>query len=168
LGYDFSGVDKPKGAEDLYGLRYSAFVVPLVKSVQELNEENKKLKKELEELKAGDEEINSLKEQVRKLLNEKGADVNTSGSVSTSFLQPNTPNPFKGATLLRYHLAKGTQSARVDITNTKGQLLKTIPLNGDGAGQISLDAGLLAAGNYTYTLWVDGKKIEAKEMIVQK
>lgn len=31
LGYDFSGVDKPKNADDLYGLRYAEFVVPLVK-----------------------------------------------------------------------------------------------------------------------------------------
>lgn len=35
LGYDFSGVDKPKNENDLYGLRYAEFVVPLVKAVQE-------------------------------------------------------------------------------------------------------------------------------------
>ena len=33
--YDFSGVDKPKNENDLYGLRYAEFVVPLVKAVQE-------------------------------------------------------------------------------------------------------------------------------------
>ena len=35
VGYDFSGVDKPKNENDFYGLRYSEFVVPLVKAVQE-------------------------------------------------------------------------------------------------------------------------------------
>lgn len=35
VGYDFSGVDAPKNAEDLYGLRYAEFTVPLVKAVQE-------------------------------------------------------------------------------------------------------------------------------------
>lgn len=35
IGYDFIGVDKPKNNKDYYGLRYSAFVVPLVKAVQE-------------------------------------------------------------------------------------------------------------------------------------
>ena len=35
IGYDFIGVDKPKNDKDYYGLRYSAFVVPLVKAVQE-------------------------------------------------------------------------------------------------------------------------------------
>ncbi|HEY1869901.1 MAG TPA: hypothetical protein VGG71_02530, partial [Chitinophagaceae bacterium] len=34
-GYDFSGIDKPKNENDFYGLRYSDFVVPLVKAVQQ-------------------------------------------------------------------------------------------------------------------------------------
>ena len=35
LGFDFSGVDKPKNDGDYYGLRYAEFVVPLVKAMQE-------------------------------------------------------------------------------------------------------------------------------------
>jgi hypothetical protein len=35
VGYDFSGVDKPKNEKSLYGLSYSEFVVPLVKGMQE-------------------------------------------------------------------------------------------------------------------------------------
>jgi trimeric autotransporter adhesin len=38
-GYDFSGVDKPKNATDFYGLRYAEFVVPLVKAMQEQQEQ---------------------------------------------------------------------------------------------------------------------------------
>ena len=51
LGYDFSGVDKPKNATDSYGLRYSEFVVPLVKAVQEQQKLIEELKKEIEALK---------------------------------------------------------------------------------------------------------------------
>jgi hypothetical protein len=51
-GYDFSGVDKPKNANSFYALRYATFVVPLVKSVQELKKENEELKAELEDLKS--------------------------------------------------------------------------------------------------------------------
>ena len=40
LNYDFSGVDAAKNDKDLYGLRYSDFVVPLVKAVQELSKIN--------------------------------------------------------------------------------------------------------------------------------
>jgi hypothetical protein len=58
IGYDFSGVDAPKNENDLYGLRYAEFVVPLVKAVQEQQEiietQNEKLsdlQKQIDELK---------------------------------------------------------------------------------------------------------------------
>ncbi|MBK7175263.1 MAG: tail fiber domain-containing protein [Bacteroidales bacterium] len=35
IGYDFNGVDKPETADGLYSLRYTEFVMPLVKAVQE-------------------------------------------------------------------------------------------------------------------------------------
>ncbi|HLG33916.1 MAG TPA: hypothetical protein VI757_03475 [Bacteroidia bacterium] len=46
VGYDFSGVDAPKSDKDLYGLRYAEFVVPLVKAVQALSNQNEEFKKE--------------------------------------------------------------------------------------------------------------------------
>ena len=55
LGYDFSGVDKPKNQNDLYGLRYAEFVVPIVKAMQEQQKIIEDLKKEIEELKKGNE-----------------------------------------------------------------------------------------------------------------
>ena len=54
-GFDFSGVVKPANVNDLYSLRYSEFVVPLVKAVQEqetkidaLTKQNAELLKRLE------------------------------------------------------------------------------------------------------------------------
>jgi hypothetical protein len=45
--YDFSGLIKPKTEQDHYSLSYDAFVVPLVKAVQEqqqiINTQNKKI-----------------------------------------------------------------------------------------------------------------------------
>jgi hypothetical protein len=47
IGFEFSGVDKPKNETDQYGLRYAEFVVPLVKAVQEqqaiITSQNKKI-----------------------------------------------------------------------------------------------------------------------------
>ena len=51
LKYEFSGLHKPTNDKDAYGLSYSDFVVPLVKAVQELSEENKQLKQQLAALK---------------------------------------------------------------------------------------------------------------------
>ena len=47
VGFNFSGVDKPKNDKDQYALRYAEFVVPLVKAVQEqqaiIDSQNKKI-----------------------------------------------------------------------------------------------------------------------------
>ncbi len=52
-GYDFSGVQVPANADELYTLRYSDFVMPLVKAVQELARQNDEMKKEIDALKNG-------------------------------------------------------------------------------------------------------------------
>jgi hypothetical protein len=51
-GYDFSGVDAPKSDKDLYALRYSDFVMPLIKTMQEQQQLIKQLQIQLKELKA--------------------------------------------------------------------------------------------------------------------
>jgi len=60
-GYDFSGVDK---GGKIWGLRYSEFVVPLVKSVQELNTKNEEQQVVIESQK---NEIDDLKARIEKL-----------------------------------------------------------------------------------------------------
>jgi hypothetical protein len=47
INYDFSGVQKPPKENELYSLRYAEFVMPLVKAVQELSQENEALKSNL-------------------------------------------------------------------------------------------------------------------------
>jgi hypothetical protein len=50
IGYDFSGVDAPDNEKDHYGLRYSTFVVPLIKAVQEQQTIIEELKKQNAEM----------------------------------------------------------------------------------------------------------------------
>jgi hypothetical protein len=57
LHFDFNGVEKPQNANDTYGIRYSSFVVPLVKAVKELDSENQKLKEENASMKARLEQV---------------------------------------------------------------------------------------------------------------
>jgi trimeric autotransporter adhesin len=49
-GYDFSGVDKPRNEQAFYGLRYSEFVVPLVKTLQEQQQIIQQLQARIAEL----------------------------------------------------------------------------------------------------------------------
>lgn len=60
LGYDFSGVDAPKNEKDVYALRYSDFVVPLVKAVQEQQQQITDLKNDNTELKSVIEELRAI------------------------------------------------------------------------------------------------------------
>jgi len=67
-GYNFSGIIKPQNASQHYSLSYDAFVVPLVKAMQELNTKVEKLEKEnaslVQQIKAIEElrrEIDALK-----------------------------------------------------------------------------------------------------------
>jgi hypothetical protein len=59
--YEFSGVDAPENDNDHYSLRYSEFVVPLVKAVQELSKQNEEQARLFNELKSRLDELENKK-----------------------------------------------------------------------------------------------------------
>jgi hypothetical protein len=65
IGYNFSGIDK---SGTLIGLRYSEFVVPIVKSVQELDRENKNLQIQIDLLREENLQLKSDFELLQKRL----------------------------------------------------------------------------------------------------
>jgi uncharacterized delta-60 repeat protein len=148
LGYDFSGVDAPKNKDGYYGLRYAEFVMPLVKAIQE----QQKQLKELNELLAKMSTTNNTN--------------NTTITLSSAYLEQNFPNPNTGNTLIRYHLPEGAGNAQVVVTNMKGQVIRSVTLNSRGNGQITFNASTLAAGTYNYSLWISGKEVDTKRMVV--
>jgi hypothetical protein len=157
LGYDFGGVDKPKHAKDFYGLRYAEFVVPLVKAVQELSKENEELKKKVAE-------IDELRQMVLELKNgSTGAVTSILGS-----LEQNAPNPVTGTTSIHYHVPPRATSVRLELTNAKGQVLKTMNLGNRGTGQVNLNTQGLSSGTYNYTLYVDGRQADSKRLVITR
>ena len=52
------------------------------------------------------------------------------------------------------------------ITDVYGKKLKQITLTNKGKGNLNVDTSGLAAGTYSYTLFVDGKVIETRKMVV--
>ncbi len=158
LNYDFSGVDAPKVKDDLYGLRYSEFVVPLVKAVQELGKKNEELSKKNEELEARLQKLEALIALGR---------INNATTKSReAYLEQNTPNPFGEATTIRYHLPFNSTPAKVVITSVNGQVLKTFSVSSSERGSVTLQAGSIAAGVYLYSLWVNNQLVDTKKMIV--
>ena len=80
IGYDFSGVKKPQNEDDIYGLRYAEFVVPLTKAVQELDEQHQFneaiIQKNKTKLAHYENAIAQLKAKVEALKNQKEATAN--------------------------------------------------------------------------------------------
>ena len=157
IGYDFSGVDVAKNENDLYGLRYSEFVVPLVKAVQELSEQNESLQNQVEKL----------TELVNLLLNKEDLSGTRSASVvPDASLEQNYPNPFTSSTTIAYTLPQTFRSAKIVITTLSGQVFRQIPVSGAGAGSIMIKAGELSVGVYSYSLYVDDILVDRKKMVV--
>lgn len=169
LKYDFSGVDAAKNSKDLYGLRYAEFVVPLVKAVQELSTENEKLKNQTDEQQKINQDLQSRLTKLEAMMN-----VNqsmTSGQQSTvisAALQQNIPNPFSNTTTINYTLPQTYSFAKIIITNKNGSTLKQVNLTAKGKGSVKIDASTLSSGAYQYSLYVDGRLIDAKQMILTK
>ncbi|PZR26782.1 MAG: hypothetical protein DI535_13145 [Citrobacter freundii] len=171
LGYDFSGVDAPKSNADFYGLRYAEFVVPLVKAVQQLHTKTN----EIDELKkkntALEEKNAQLEERLKKIeaLVLKGESANNiSATLSAAQLDQNAPNPFSSSTIINYTIPENEGAGRLVITDMKGATIRSFNLNGKGRGQVQLNKGSLAAGEYVYSLWVGERMVTSKRMTVAR
>jgi hypothetical protein len=181
LNYDFSGVDAAKNEHDLYGLRYSDFVVPLVKAVQELSRKNDSLNLKMtqfENLKIEqDEKIVDLQRQIDEL-----KAMVTPGSTSNikplaksggqtpnnmeASLQQNIPNPFNQSSIIRFFVPASAGDVSLVVTDASGKKVKQFDDLSKGSGSVSIEANALSSGSYLYSLIVDGKTIATKQMIL--
>jgi hypothetical protein len=160
LGFTFSGVDKPKNADQsFYGLRYGDFVPPLVKAVQELSASSNAKDSAINALQS---KFDSLQTQVNEL---RAILMAQKSSASGASLDQNVPNPFTGSTMIGYSLPKGASVAQMQISDMMGKVLAVIPLSGSGRNTIKADVSGYAAGTYTYSLIVNGKVAGTKQMI---
>jgi hypothetical protein len=171
--YEFSGVDKPEQEGGLYGLRYSEFVVPLVKAVQELDEENSAYKSKISSLEA---QMAVLMQQFA-VMDAKLQACCTQGSgndeskghlpADTGFrLDQNAPNPVGEKTMIRFHIPDGAGSCSILISNLSGAKQLEIPITTVGEGQVEFYAHRLPQGVYVYTLMANGVEICSRKLVV--
>ena len=144
LNYDFSGVDAPKNDKDLYGLRYSEFVVPLVSAVQELSKQNDSLQQNVNALQT---QIDELRNTVKVLVNNSNNTNMISGSITSSNLIKIYPIPVESVLNIEFN-GNSAQKARVNMYNVNGKLL----LSKSAVGSTQLDLKQLAAGTYLIKL----------------
>src|SRR6266498_2693732 len=172
LNYEFSGVDKPQSKDGLYGLRYGNFVVPIVKAMQELSQQNDLLNlkiSEFENLKIENEELKVRLQNIEQKLG-LNSDLKTSSSItlSSGSLAQNVPNPFTNTTTINYRLPSKFTTAQIIIIDNNGKQLKQLNISGSGKGTVNIDASTLSLGTYNYLLIIDGKLISTKQMLLGK
>jgi cell division septum initiation protein DivIVA len=146
------------------GLRYAEFVVPLVKAVQELSNENETLREKNNELET---RIKKIEEMLATNANTitSNATQNSITQSSVAHLDQNVPNPSNGNTTIRYSIPSSVKQASLIITNMQGQVIKSYSLN-NSAGQLTIATAQLSPGNYFYSLITDGKKADSKQMTI--
>lgn len=84
-----------------------------------------------------------------------------------AYLKQNAPNPFGENTSIEYSLPKNFSAAYIQIYNAQGALMRKVELpRAEGIGVLNIKARELAAGDYVYTLVIDGKVIDTKKMIL--
>jgi len=81
-------------------------------------------------------------------------------------LEQNAPNPFNQITVIKYYLPSNVGNASISITDMNGKIVKNIPVITKGSGQLALQAGLLTAGTYNYSLIINGRPVDTKKMIL--
>jgi hypothetical protein len=83
-------------------------------------------------------------------------------------LEQNAPNPFNHTTTINYNLPQQFSSAQIIIIDKTGKTIKTVNISGNGKGSLNVDASMLVSGAYNYSLYIDGKLIGTKQMILAK
>ena len=121
----------------------------------------------IKRLKRSHKLVNQLINKNSLITNQNESKINAS-ETGSALLEQNAPNPFSTNTLIRYTIPSTAKQSSMIITNTAGQTLKTFSINNKGAGQIIIYANELAAGNYFYSLLIDGKKAGTLKMVLTK
>jgi len=90
---------------------------------------------------------------------------NNSETESAKLFQ-NQPNPFSSETTIRFEIQQAVVDTQLYIFNMNGTLLKTIQINQRGSGNVTINGNEFNAGMYLYSLVVDNKIIESKQMLL--
>lgn len=135
---------------DFKTINYTELIPIIVKGMQEQQAEIEELKKQNEQL----------REIIEKL------DNNANNYLTTAWMKQNTPNPVRIRTTIQYFIPTDIRSARILLTNAKGQQLKVY--NVSGPGTIEINTETLPSGQYHYTLVADGKTLSTKQLIIAR
>jgi len=140
---------------DFKALNYTELIPIMIKGMQEMQNKITELENTITSLKSGNASAASVS----------AADIKT-GNVN-AYLKQNAPNPFTQNSSIQYYLPESAHNAQLIVYAMDGRQVKSFVLN-NGVNQVTINAGTLSAGQYMYSLVVDGKKVDTKNMVITK
>jgi len=168
-----------EGGEQL-GVSYTELIPVLIAGMQEQQQEieqledvNEDLQNTNAELEARLTKIEAMLEKLSidnsKIANSTNQQLSTNNvQLTTARLEQNQPNPFNGSTTVRYFIPEGIKKAVLSITSIDGKVVKEVAIQARGEGQTTFDATTLGSGTYQYSLILDGKLLDTKQMVLMK
>jgi hypothetical protein len=142
----------PSATINFKAINYTELIPVLVKGMQEQQSVINQLQ----------QQVNELQQMVQQLL-----DIKSTGSSTSSYLLQNAPNPFSQNTIVRCYVPFSVTRAKLEIYNISGQLIRSYALS-SGMNSVTIEAGVLSAGEYSYLLFADGKKVDTKKMTITR
>lgn len=134
-------------------INYIELIPLLIQAVQDLSDQVSLLS------------YSSSKETVRQLAPQQ-SEHNTEVEITAASLGQNIPNPFTEVTEISYTIPTNAQQATIYIYSMSGVQLMRYELSTFGENSIIIGANELYAGTFLYSLVVDGKIIDTKQMII--
>lgn len=148
---------------DFKAVNYMELIPIMIKGMQELKSTVDAQQQKIQEL---ENTIANLKSG-NTTSSATASDISINPKMTSAFLKQNAPNPFTQNTVIQYRLPASSHNAQLVVFDMSGHQLKSYSLN-PGASQITIDGGRLSSGQYIYSLIVDGKKIDSKNMMLTK
>ncbi|MEO8117425.1 MAG: tail fiber domain-containing protein [Bacteroidota bacterium] len=143
---------------DFKAVNYTELIPIMIKGMQEQQAVIEKQQQQIDELKQTVQSMTS---------NQFAAGKSNIDNANTAFLKQNSPNPFNQNTTVQCFVPTTAKQAQLSVYNMNGNLVKTFSLT-TGMNQVNISAGTLSSGQYTYSLMIDGKRADSKNMILTK
>lgn len=162
------------GTDDDGYLNFNIHAI-LIAEVNAIKEINGKLDAKDATIAQLQNDVKELKSQMSQLvsscsssLNDGAAKISFGTDNASPLLGQNIPNPFDNSTVIPFRIPKGCTSASIVVVeSTTGRMITAIPVNCDETHAV-IEAGSLSSGTYQYTLYIDGKQFDTKQMVLIK
>jgi len=169
----FKQTDEAGVTNEYLDYNANALFYILVNSVKELSVQNDKKDDRIDALENEVAQLKTMMQSIQQNLNSCSPCAQSAMSkelsvISNASLQQNIPNPFNHTTTINYSLPQQYSSAKIIVVDKSGKVLKEVNVSGNSKGSTTVDASTLASGAYNYSLFVDGKLIDTKQMMLIK